>query len=65
MDHRASSDPPLLLNHTRARPRRALAALVATMALSSLGTSVANVALPTLIDAFSMPARDVQWVVLG
>ena len=65
MDHRASSDPSLLLNDTRARPRRALAALVATMALSSLGTSVANVALPTLIDAFSMPARDVQWVVLG
>jgi MFS family permease len=33
--------------------------------LSSLGTSIANVALPSLARAFDSPLREVQWVVLG
>ncbi len=35
------------------------------MLLSSLGTSIANVALPTLTQAFSASFQDVQWVVLA
>ncbi|MEV4433874.1 MFS transporter [Streptomyces sp. NPDC049585] len=35
------------------------------MLVSSLGTSVANVALPTLAGVFAAPFRDVQWVVLA
>lgn len=34
------------------------------MLLSSLGTSIANVALPTLAQAFTASFREVQWVVL-
>jgi EmrB/QacA subfamily drug resistance transporter len=35
------------------------------MLLSSLGTSIANVALPTLAEAFSVSFQHVQWVVLA
>lgn len=35
------------------------------MLLSSLGTSIANVALPTFAQAFSASFQDVQWVVLA
>jgi MFS family permease len=35
------------------------------MLLSSLGTSVANVALPTLAQAFTASFQEVQWVVLA
>jgi EmrB/QacA subfamily drug resistance transporter len=35
------------------------------MLLASLGTSIANVALPTLAQAFSAPFQTVQWVVLA
>lgn len=35
------------------------------MLLASLGTSVANVALPTLADDFAAPVGHVQWVVLA
>lgn len=42
-----------------------LAALAAAMLLSSLGTSVANVALPTLVSAFGARFPAVQWVVLA
>jgi EmrB/QacA subfamily drug resistance transporter len=45
--------------------RRALASLSLTMLLASLGTSIANVALPTLAQAFAAPFQDVQWVVLA
>lgn len=45
--------------------RRALAALSLSMLLSSLGTSIANVALPTLAKAFTASFQDVQWVVLA
>ena len=35
------------------------------MLLSSLGTSIANVALPTLAQAFSASLQEVQWIVLA
>ena len=45
--------------------RWALASLSVSMLLSSLGTSIANVALPTLAQAFRASFQDVQWVVLA
>ena len=45
--------------------RWALAGLSLSMLLSSLGTSVANVALPTLAEDFGVSFRQVQWVVLA
>src|SRR4051812_40372820 len=45
--------------------RGALAGLSLSMLLSSLGTSIANVALPTLAQAFAASFQDVQWVVLA
>jgi len=46
-------------------PRGALASLSLSMLLASLGTSVANVALPSLVQAFAASFQDVQWVVLA
>lgn len=46
-------------------PRWALAALSLSMLLASLGTSVANVALPTLAETFAASFQAVQWVVLA
>lgn len=43
----------------------ALVALALTMLLSSLGTSIANVGLPTLASAFDAPFQQVQWVVIA
>jgi EmrB/QacA subfamily drug resistance transporter len=43
----------------------ALAGLSLTILLSSLGTSIANVALPTLAAAFTASFQQVQWVVLA
>lgn len=43
----------------------ALAGLSLAILLSSLGTSIANVALPTLADVFAAPFQHVQWVVLA
>jgi EmrB/QacA subfamily drug resistance transporter len=45
--------------------RRALASLSLAMLLSSLGTSIANVSLPTLAQAFHATFQQVQWVVLA
>lgn len=45
--------------------RWALAALALSMLLSSLGTSIANVALPTLALAFHASFQQVQWIVLA
>ncbi len=45
--------------------RWALAALSLAMLLSSLGTSSANVALPTLAQAFNASFQQVQWIVLA
>ncbi|MEO6754892.1 MAG: MFS transporter, partial [Chthoniobacteraceae bacterium] len=43
----------------------ALASLSLSMLLSSLGTSIANVALPTLAKTFTASFQGVQWVVLA
>ena len=43
----------------------ALASLSLSMLLSSLGTSIANVGLPTLAQAFGASFQEVQWVVLA
>ncbi|MBD9487158.1 MULTISPECIES: MFS transporter [Ensifer] len=45
--------------------RWALASLSLSMLLSALGTSIANVGLPTLASTFDAPFQDVQWVVLA
>ena len=45
--------------------RWALASLSLSMLLSALGTSIANVALPTLAQAFTASFQEVQWVVLA
>ncbi len=45
--------------------RWALASLSLAMLLSSLGTSIANVALPTLAQVFNAPFGQVQWIVLA
>jgi MFS family permease len=45
--------------------RWALAGLSLSMLLSSLGTSIANVALPTLAQTFDASFQQVQWVVLS
>jgi EmrB/QacA subfamily drug resistance transporter len=45
--------------------RWALTSLVLAMLLSSLGTSIANVALPTLATAFDASFQEVQWIVLA
>ena len=39
-----------------------IAALALPLLLASLGTSVANVALPTLAEAFAVSFSAVQWV---
>ena len=50
----------------RAPPVRwALASLSLSMLLSSLGTSIANVGLPTLAQAFAASFQQVQWIVLA
>ena len=46
-------------------PRWALASLSLSMLLSSLGISIANVGLPTLVQAFGASFQQVQWVVLA
>jgi EmrB/QacA subfamily drug resistance transporter len=45
--------------------RWALASLSLSMLMSSLGTSIANVGLPTLVQAFNASFQQVQWVVLA
>ncbi len=50
---------------TESSIRWALVSLSLTLLLSSLGTSIANVGLPTLANAFNASFQDVQWVVLA
>src|SRR5258707_15031570 len=45
--------------------RWGLAGLSLSMLLSPLGTSIANVSLPTLAQAFNASFQDVQWIVLA
>ena len=49
----------------RARANKVLVCLSRAVLLSSLGTSIANVALPTLAEAFGASFQQVQWVVLA
>src|SRR5690349_17086282 len=42
-----------------------LASLSLSMLLSALGISIANVALPTLAQAFTATFQQVQWIVLA
>lgn len=44
---------------------RALAALSLSLLLASLGTSIANVGLPALADAFTASFHELQWIVLA
>ena len=55
------------MNAERSTPsvRGALAGLSLSMLLSSLGTSIANVGLPTLAQAFNASFQEVQWIVLA
>src|SRR4051812_7971509 len=59
--------PPIALPvlPTADRQRLALAALSLTMLMSSLGTSIANVGLPTFAQAFGASFQAVQWIVLA
>ncbi|GAA0955374.1 hypothetical protein GCM10009554_62930 [Kribbella koreensis] len=50
---------------TRASIPWALTGLSLSMLLSSLGVSIANVALPTLADSFEATFQQVQWIVLA
>ena len=50
---------------TVTRERKSAASLAVCMLLPSLGTSIANVALPTLAAAFGTTSQHVQWVVLA
>ena len=45
--------------------RWALAALSLSMLLPSLGVSIANVAMPTLAQAFAASFQEIQWIVLA
>ncbi|OMH37980.1 MFS transporter [Motiliproteus sp. MSK22-1] len=45
--------------------RWALTGLALSMLLSSLGISIANIALPTLAQAFTASFQDVQWVIIA
>ncbi|TFW31340.1 MFS transporter [Massilia horti] len=48
-----------------ARPKLALASLSLAMLLPSLGTSIANIALPTLAEVFGAPFQHIQWIILA
>ncbi|HCS45568.1 MAG TPA: MFS transporter [Pseudomonas sp.] len=51
--------------HPTASVRWALASLALSMLLSSLGTNIANVGLPTLAEVFDATFQQVQWIVLA
>lgn len=56
------------MSHPRSTPPSApgaLACLSLSVLLSSLGTSIANVGLPSLVQAFGASFQQVQWVVLS
>ena len=52
-------------SNTVVSTRWALASLTMSMLLASLGTSIANVSLPALADAFDASFQSIQWVVLA
>ncbi len=47
------------------KSRRIMAALALSLMLATMGTSIANVALPTLAEAFAAPFHAVRWVVIS
>ena len=49
----------------KAARRGAMLCLSLSMVLASLGTSIANIALPTLALAFDVPFHWVQWIVIA
>jgi MFS family permease len=55
----------LTLQEMRTSTASAITTLSLSMLLSSLGTSIANVGLPALAQAFSASFQQVQWVVLA
>jgi EmrB/QacA subfamily drug resistance transporter len=58
-------DEPVARGTAPPAARWALVSLSLAMLLSSLGTSVANVALPSLAQAFAASFQQVQWIVLS
>ncbi|MER8182341.1 MFS transporter [Kitasatospora sp. NPDC094015] len=58
-------DAPAVRTARTPTERLALAGLSLSMLLSSLGTSIANVALPALGQAFGASFQQVQWIVLA
>ncbi|MGR4878657.1 MFS transporter [Streptomyces sp. LARHCF249] len=65
MNPHSDSEPSARVAPRRPAVRRVLAALSLSMLLSSLGTSIANVGLPTLAQAFGASFQEVQWIVLA
>nr|WP_246724688.1 MFS transporter [Rhizobium phaseoli] len=59
------AEPGEAVAERRYSVRWALASLSLSMLLPSLGTSIANVGLPSLARAFNAPFQDVQWIVLA
>lgn len=57
--------PGLSTPQSTASARRILASLSLAILLSSLGTSIANVGLPALAQAFNATFQQVQWVVIA
>lgn len=54
-----------MITNRRPSARWAIACLSLSMLLSSLGTSIANVALPTLAQEFGASFQQAQWIVLA
>lgn len=61
----SSNSPGSAGPHPAPRIPWALVSLSLTMLLSSLGTSIANVGLPTFVQVFAASFQAVQWVVLA
>jgi len=61
----AIAKPTNLAEPTIPSARWALVSLSLMTLLSSLGTSIANVGLPTLANEFNVAFQDVQWVVIA
>ena len=60
-----TDDREVPVDRAASSSRLALSGLCISMLLSSLGTSIANVALPTFAGAFGASFQQVQWVVLS
>lgn len=58
-------EPVIQSPETTSSVRWALASLALSVLLSSLGTSIANVALPNLAEAFKASFQAVQWIVIA